>query len=73
MYYTKNRGFRKGGYLKAEGEEVFGGRPFSIEIRTISPYNLPKVCGIPCVDPGLWVRRSSPWGQAGIVVLGAEK
>ena len=24
MYYTKNRGFRGGGYLKAEGEGVFG-------------------------------------------------
>jgi len=22
------------------------------------------------VDPSLWVRRSSPWGQAGIVGLG---
>ena len=21
------------------------------------------------IDPGLWVRRSSPWGQAGIVGL----
>jgi len=27
--------------------------------------------GILCVDPGLWVRRSSPWGQAGIVGLGS--
>ena len=25
MYYTKNRGFRGGGYLKAEGEGVFDG------------------------------------------------
>jgi len=24
-----------------------------------------------CVDPGLWVRRSSPWGQAGIAGLGS--
>jgi len=37
MYYTKNRGFREGGYLKAEGEGLFGSRSFSIEIRTISP------------------------------------
>ncbi len=29
MYYIKDRGFRGGGYLKAEGEGVFGGCPFS--------------------------------------------
>ncbi len=29
MYYIKDRGFRGGDYLKAEGEGVFGGCPFS--------------------------------------------
>ncbi len=37
MYYIKDRGFRGGGYLKAEGERVFGAALFPIEIRTIFP------------------------------------
>jgi len=36
MYYIKDRGFRGGGYLKAEGEGVFGAALFPIEIRILS-------------------------------------
>ena len=45
MYYIKDRGFRGGGYLKAEGEGVFGAALFPIEIRTLS-----RIISLKCPD-----------------------
>jgi len=86
MYYTKNRGFenhgflaggfREGGYLKAEGEGVFGGCPFSIEIRTLSPIISLKLAeflaltGIVVLVPRQHAFGGLPWAQVSARELG---
>ena len=48
---------------KMAKKHLFLAIPFPIEIRTLSPYNLPKVCGVLCVDPCL--RRTGAGGNCG--------